>query len=851
MQELAPERQALKKALDDLKVDAWVFEQDAGARPESIQKAFLDEVEAADLYVGLFWKGYGDYTIEEYEHAQKLGRDCLIYEKRAALNGQRDPRLQGFLDRVGNVEAGLTIKWFNEPAELTEAIKNDIQRLQARIFRERRAPRINVNISLAEQKQRDELLILLRKVKEFWIKGVLEKSVHGQALIELGKEAWTEKREHPWEQVLELPDQTSRTILPEEPIDKIFADVGRSLLILGAPGSGKTITLLTLARELIGHAEDNPAQPIPVMFNLSSWTDPKKNLLGWLIDELVVKYQVPKKIGTRWLEANWLLPLLDGLDEVTTANQSACVKAINAYVQNNGTPGLAVCSRLKEYTDLSVRLQVTGAICLQPVTPEQVKNYVARLGDALAGLSAALDKDPVLRTLAETPLMLDVMSLAYRESPVEDVANETLNTEKKRRSHLFDTYVRKMFALKGKGSQEFARKHTLSSLSWLARGMREYGQTVFLIEQLQPSWVATRGQRVIYTLTSRMVVGLIFALVFGLSRLLYEPQLIEPIRDGLILGLIFGLVPGLIDEKRFKAGPLWAKLEKASPRWQTLIIFSIYIACIGLISMLISGRRELVNGLLNGLVAGLYWGGRSRNRHLRSDIQSVETLRWSWVQARQGCVKGLRVGSIFGLFLLLLFILDEGSKSIVTLIGGLIGVPLLLGLVGAPIGGFFGGLTTETLPTKTVPNLGVKRSVRNAVFVGVALPVFALMIGLLIGGLIGLSVYDGQLSEPLARIAALPSVIILVVWPFATLWYGGQDAIQHYILRFILYWKGYAPLRYADFLDYATRLVFLQKVGGGYIFIHRLLLEHFAAMRSDEKQAATRVTPILPAITAT
>ena len=325
MQELAPERQALKKALDDLKVDAWVFEQDAGARPESIQKAFLDEVEAADLYVGLFWKGYGDYTIEEYEHAQKLGRDCLIYEKRAALNGQRDPRLQGFLDRVGNVEAGLTIKWFNEPTELTEAIKNDIQRLQARIFRERRAPRINVNISLAEQKQRDELLILLRKVKEFWVEGVLEKSVHGQALIDLGKEEWNEKTEHPWEQILELPDQTSRTIRPGEPIGKIFADVGRSLLILGAPGSGKTITLLTLARELIDHAEDDPAQPVPVVFNLSSWNDPRQNLLDWLIEELLAKYQVPKKIASRWLEANWIVPLLDGLDEVSTANRSACV----------------------------------------------------------------------------------------------------------------------------------------------------------------------------------------------------------------------------------------------------------------------------------------------------------------------------------------------------------------------------------------------------------------------------------------------------------------------------------------------------------------------------------------------
>src|SRR5215471_4990565 len=281
MQELAPERQVLKAALDALKVDAWVFEQDAGARPESIEKAFLEEVEEADLYIGLFWREYGDYTIEEYEHARKLGKDCLIYEKRAALNGQRDPRLQTFLDRLGNVETGLTIKWFDDPLQLSEAIKDDVAKWQARIVRERSIPRINVSLSLAEKRERDDLLILLRTVKKFWVEGVLEKSVHGQALIDLGKEAWTENTEHPWEQILELPDQTIRTLRAGEPIPKIFADVGRSLLILGASGSGKTITLLALARELIGHAEDDPTQPIPVVFNISSW-NPKQTLLDWM-----------------------------------------------------------------------------------------------------------------------------------------------------------------------------------------------------------------------------------------------------------------------------------------------------------------------------------------------------------------------------------------------------------------------------------------------------------------------------------------------------------------------------------------------------------------------------------------
>ena len=29
-------------------------------------------------------------------------------------------------------------------------------------------------------------------------------------------------------------------------------------------------------------------------------------------------------------------------------------------------------------------------------------------------------------------------------------------------------------------------------LAWLAQGMQQHGQTIFLIEQLQPSWLSTR-----------------------------------------------------------------------------------------------------------------------------------------------------------------------------------------------------------------------------------------------------------------------------------------------------------------------------------------------------------------------
>lgn len=39
------------------------------------------------------------------------------------------------------------------------------------------------------------------------------------------------------------------------------------------------------------------------------------------------------------------------------------------------------------------------------------------------------------------------------------------------------------------------------------------------------------------------------------------------------------------------------------------------------------------------------------------------------------------------------------------------------------------------------------------------------------------------------------------------------------------------PLNLVSLLDYASERIFLQRVGGGYIFVHRMLLEHFARMK--------------------
>jgi hypothetical protein len=63
--------------------------------------------------------------------------------------------------------------------------------------------------------------------------------------------------------------------------------------------------------------------------------------------------------------------------------------------------------------------------------------------------------------------------------------------------------------------------------------------------------------------------------------------------------------------------------------------------------------------------------------------------------------------------------------------------------------------------------------------------------------------------------------------------YGGRFFLQHWVTRSLLWCYGDMPLNYVRFLDYATSRIFLRRVGGGYSFVHRMLLDHFAKSARD------------------
>ncbi len=677
-----------------------------------------------------------------------------------------------------------------------------------------------------EQRNRQAMLEL---VKDFWIKGVLESSLHGAVWLELGMEKYAEAVRRPWNTVLQMPKLPSLPIPPGTSIREVFTTLGESLLILGEPGSGKTTMLLELVRETIILTEADPTQPIPVVFNLSSWTGKMQFFADWLVEELNTKYSISKKIAGLWVKNDALLLFLDGLDEVAVEWREACVQAINAFHQEHFAP-IVVCSRIADYENLITVLKFQGGIVLQPLTPQQVEFYLDQAGLELAAIRKMLQEDATLKELIQSPLMLSVISLAYQELSDDIIA---ANTSIEKRQYLLNAYVRQMFERRGV-KKHYTSKKTVCWLGWLAKRMSQDSQTVFLIEQMQPSWLSTRMQRWVYVLSSRIIQALSISLTLALTTGVSEGRLTSALILGVAGGLGLGVAQGILFERKVASDG-----KTIPPGWVLAITVFMVRLVVGL-SAPLSGKLMndvlvfgVVDVLISGVIFGLIFGVRGQRQSLTNDVLPSEALYWSWGKSLKRGAFGLILGIIFGLISGPIFGFSKEFE--VGLINILID-GLIFGIIGMLVGSIFGGLKKDIIRTKISPNQSIRLSLRNAILTGLILGV----IGGLAVGLIEWFIINRinviTLGSALFGQSGGLIFVVLGVGLFGSLWFGGFDVIQHYTLRLILIFKGYIPRRYIHFLDYAAERTFLQKVGGGYIFIHRLLMDHFAKMNIEKKQ---------------
>jgi hypothetical protein len=128
--------------------------------------------------------------------------------------------------------------------------------------------------------------------------------------------------------------------------------------------------------------------------------------------------------------------------------QPDCVAAIDGFIEEFQPSGLVVCCRLNEYRWFPTRLSLNGAICIEPLSSEEVNKYLDAGGPKLAALREAVGTDPMIRELAQTPLMLSIMSLAYQGAGSNALASQKADSAEGRRQQILGLYVEQMFQRK-------------------------------------------------------------------------------------------------------------------------------------------------------------------------------------------------------------------------------------------------------------------------------------------------------------------------------------------------------------------------------------------------------------------
>ncbi len=713
-----------------------------------------------------------------------------------------------------------------------------------------------------EREREDNRKGLLERVRENWIERILQ--LYRDTWIELRLETQSDTLKNPLRSQVESEArfQVQATQKDPSPLPVSTSiiqsyDKGKQLLLLGEPGSGKTLLLLSLAQILLEQAQTEKEKPIPVYLHLATWTRQKLPLEEWVVGELKSFYDVPRQIGRRWVQDNELVLLLDGLDEIVdTVARVACIQAINKYVDLKGaTSRLVVCCRYLEYQNLPQRLSLKQAVRILPLNEQEIEKHISRTKGQFLELNDALHENKNLADLARSPLMLNIF---LRQTPqgTVDLARKPTSEE------IVQNSLKHYVELANLTRKE---KHWLTFLA-----LQMKNDPLFYLESMRPNWLPKGPLRMIYLSLIGALFGAIIgmicfpilgAFIEGLTSFFewFHPQSLDPeiavpllaLPLGLLTGCLIGLFVGLL--LPFK----WVSIEpveKAQLSWQRNVSEIVLFLVIGIVGELVcspiktyilaqhdfsifiyriergwitavpgGGVIWVMYEIMNALISSLAYAGSS---FLSPSRRTQRPSFWGRVR------KGGGVGLVIGLFDTLLSGFLGGpvyynvtkpllNEDLSTLKGAFI-IGACSGLISWFAIGLLTIVTHEKLEEKSrqTVNQGIKRSLRYSIVSLVGFWVVFWGIFQVVSGL-GSKMIEGIILG--FAFCLIPGLLN-----------GGAAYVKHVILRYLLYCGNWTPRNYPDFLDslVVKEKRILQRIGGGYQFTHRILQQYFADMDS-------------------
>ncbi|WP_339137630.1 MAG: NACHT domain-containing protein [Candidatus Electrothrix sp. GW3-4] len=598
-----------------------------------------------------------------------------------------------------------------------------------------------------------------------------------------------------------------------QPIVNLFLhpEVNEQLAILGKPGSGKTVCLLKLLEHLLQKAEDNPALPLPVVFECSEWDGSKLPL--WLAAQLQLdrRYSFPKDTALRAVREQDILPLFDGLDELATEQQGDFVRGFNAFAENRP---LALCCRKQEYDHLlnnaGEKLALRNAAILHDINPQRLREHLLREGlddlwtlleqsehEAEPSSTESAEEEQneehqqALLQLARRPLFLGLM-IEVSEDLCQGSGRQPGETWE---DFLWRQYLDNWLApnppprLRSPDGYagKYSKEQSLHWLHCLARWMQSENTVALQIDELQPSILKGYWR-------FGLLYGLFYALAFGLMFSLYDGPRLGAVA-GLAAWLLYGL-PGCLPRQWLTKIKIITGLSWGG--FGLLAYGPVFGLMLGLVFMLIAHNEQIWIYPLNSVRFPAFFRVVDRSFALAFGLLL-------------GLVFGLIQAGIFDPWLLLAFTSALGLGLIL-----LVGMAEGLRMVGNRL--------RRTVRIQDRLNEAKLSSL-------LLLPLFLLAAMLVFVQVLLLAEEQGIAVSPFFTLRNLYLVLFMAgIGSFFLL--GTNEVLQHYLLRLCLWQEKQLPLRLVPWLAAVHQRKVLQRAGGSYHFLHKQLQEYLAKQQA-------------------
>ena len=323
--------------------------------------------------------------------------------------------------------------------------------------------------------------------------------------------------------------EDDKNIKNEKTVRKELIDLLKQhsfLLILGEPGIGKTSQLLNLGIGLLNECKENDKQPIPIIFNLATYTNKYEQFEDWLQSNLVNMYNFPPKAVANILKNNKIIPLLDGFDEIGNYLENEeekkelrakCFNSIQKYKMELNPHQFVICSRIAEYEQTENSAPVTAQIKIKKPTVEQIKNLLKKAIKESSENSDIEVAKNLLIHLDKTHALGDVLCIPFYYNALlqmlyepQDESIDFPDDTDKLKEFIVNLYIERK--LNNNKHTKYTAEKTRKYLGWLSIWLKNQSGVNFELADFQPNCLRKKW---LYTFFSMSFCTIIFFILFN------------------------------------------------------------------------------------------------------------------------------------------------------------------------------------------------------------------------------------------------------------------------------------------------------------------------------------------------